>query len=96
MMNDTQLDRTLRSVGKACFVKYFRLFADRSLSGEAVARLLVEKEGYMSVSARGFRVRGSRRIIEAGRARDALLIVRDSPRVPQHIKDKAARLATTV
>ena len=92
-MDDTQLDRTLRSVGKECFVKYFRQFSDRSLSGEAMARLLVEREGYQSVSANGFRVRGARRIMEAGRAKDALLIVSDSPRVPQHIRDKAASLA---
>ena len=46
-MNDKTLDRTLRSIGKACFVNYFTKLSDLSLSDEAVARILVERKDGM-------------------------------------------------
>ena len=71
-MNDETLDRVLRSIGKACFVNYFTELSDLSLSDEAVARILVKREGWDVAPTLGFRVRGARRIIGAGRAKDAL------------------------
>ncbi len=79
-MNDNQLERTLQSIGKACFLNYFTEFSNLSLSDEAVARILVEREGWDEAATLNFRVRGARRIIKAGRAKDAKLIA-DSPRV---------------
>ena len=79
-MNDNQLERTLQSIGKACFLKYFTEFSDLSLSGEAVARILVEREGWSELATLHFRVRWARRIIKAGRAQDALVLA-DTPRV---------------
>ena len=80
-MNDKTLDRTLRSIGKACFVNYFTKLSDLSLSDEAVARILVEREGWDEAPTLHFRVRGARRIIRAGRAQDALKLIAASPRM---------------
>ena len=81
VVNDNQLERTLRSIGKACFVNYFTEFSDPSLSDEAVARILVEREGWDDAATLHFRVRGARRIIEADRDKDALMSIANSPRM---------------
>ena len=83
-MNDNQLERTLQSIGKACFLKYFTEFSDHSLSDEAVAGILVEREDWDEAATLHFRVRGARRIIKAGRAQDALMLA-DTPRVRRAI-----------
>ena len=90
-MDDKKVERNLRSVGKECFVTYFELFKG-PLSNQAVAERLREECGY-TWNACQSRTSTSRSIIRAGRAKDALGNVRDSERVPQRIRDKAARLA---
>ncbi len=40
-MTDDQLDRSLRSIGKGCFVVYFCQFADPSLSNSDVIEMLM-------------------------------------------------------
>ena len=90
-MNDKTLDRTLRSIGKACFVNYFTKLSDLSLSDEAVARILVEREGWDEAPTLHFRVRGARRIIEAGREQDALRLIAASPKM-QELKPRAVAL----
>ena len=74
LMNDKQLDRTLRSIGKACFVNHFTELSDLSLSDEAVAQILAEREKWDEFATLSFRVRGARRIIEACRDQDALRV----------------------
>ena len=91
-MNDDQLQGTLKSIGKACFVNYFPKFSDPALSDEALARILVEREGWDEASALNFRVRGARRIIKAGRAKDALMLIVDSPRMSKTLKSRALSL----
>ena len=93
-MNDQQLDRNLRSVGREVFVAYFTDFCDRSRSNEDVAAQIEEERGYTDKSCRS-RTSHARSIIWAGRATDALVMVScsTSPRVPSQIKKKASGLA---
>ena len=82
-MNDDQLERSLRSIGKGCFVAYFRQFADQTLSNSDVVELLMRQEGYTESGSRT-RVSQARRIIRSGRAQDALMNVIQSERIPDH------------
>ncbi len=59
--------------GQHCQHGSFTEFSDPSLSDEAVARILVEQEGWDDAATLHFRVRGARRIIEADRDKDALM-----------------------
>ena len=92
-MNDQQLDRTLRSIGREVFVTYFKEFCDRSRSNEGIAAQIEEERGYTAKSCRS-RTSHARNIIGAGRAIDALIMVSrsTSPLVLRHIKEKAAEL----
>ena len=76
-MNEQQLVRTLNSVGMKCFVTWFRQFCDPSLSDEDVAAQIQEAERYSPKACRA-RTSGARRIIRAGRGRDALTIIANS------------------
>ena len=92
-MNEQQLVGTLKSVGMRCFVKYFRQFCDPSLSNEDIAAQIEEAEGYSPTTCRS-RVSSARRIIRAGRGRDALTIIANS-RADAWIRQEAARLLTS-
>jgi len=75
-----------------CFVAYYELFSDESVeAGDIVAQLADERD-YRTKATRT-RVSNARRIIRAGRARDALSIIVTS-RVPPHVRKKAERLNT--
>jgi hypothetical protein len=91
-MNNEQLKRSLQSIGMACFVKYFPQFSDASLSNEDLIELLIRRERYMESGCKT-RVTQSRRIIANGRAKDALLLVASSARVPDDISTAAGKLA---
>ena len=93
-MNDQQLDRNLRSIGKECFVTFFEQFCDWSLSNADVAAQIKKRRGYTDKACLS-RTSHSRSIIKAGRSIDALEIVRQSTstQVTAHTKDKAAALA---
>lgn len=45
-MNDDQLERSLRSIGKGCFVKYFGKFRDNRLNNHDLIDLLMKNENY--------------------------------------------------
>jgi len=87
-MDDVQLDRSLQSIGKACFVKYFELFSDSKLKDHDLIDLLMKHEGYKESGALT-RVSQSRRIIREGRAKDALKIISGSGRVPEEVRKQA-------
>jgi hypothetical protein len=93
-MNDQQLDRNLRSIGKECFVTFFEKLCNPKLPDEAVARLIAGEWGCDYTAALGLRVRPARRIIAARRASDALVVCAGSVRLPRHIRDKATALMT--
>ena len=80
-MNDDQLDRSLRSIGKGCFVAYFCQFADQRRSDRHIIEILMRQEGYTENGSRT-RVSQARRIIKSGRAEDALRNVLQSERIP--------------
>ena len=95
-MDDRQLERNLRSVGKECFVAYFDQFKNQQLSNQDIASLIQEKQGYTWKSCLS-RTSHARSIIRKGRAKDALENIRDSDGVrEQLIRDKAARLAASL
>ena len=83
-MNDTQLIRSLQSIGKACFVRYFPLFSDNNLRNDELIELLMRQENYVE-SGCITRVTQARRIIASERAVDALLIVASSVRVSDEV-----------
>ncbi|OCW96057.1 hypothetical protein [Alishewanella sp. HH-ZS] len=90
-MNDDQLDRSLRSIGKACFVKYFAEFSDLAISSEDLIDMLMQQEGYTESGCKT-RISNSRRIISSGRQDDALAMIIASERVEAEIVDKAREL----
>ena len=91
-MNDDQLDRNLRSIGKKCFVTFFEEFCDCTLSNRDVASKIARDMDCDYGAALTWRVNPARKIIEARRAADALTICSES-RLPAQIKDKATILA---
>lgn len=91
-MNDGQLERSINSIGKACFVKYFDNFSNKSISREDLIEKLMETEGYKE-SGCVTRVAQARRIIDAGRSKDALIIIASSNRVPLAVSKRANQLA---
>lgn len=90
-MNDKQLLRSLRSIGMKCFVKYFEEFSNERISIEDLVDVLVREEGYAEAGSKT-RVRQSRRIIQSGRAQDALLVVVGAKRIEDGIRGRANEL----
>lgn len=91
-MNDTQLDRSISSIGKSCFVEYFEMFSNKAISNEDAVDMVMKNENYEESGAKT-RVSQSRHTISSGRAKDALIIIATSQRVPKTVSDKAADLA---
>ena len=71
-MNDQQLIRTLNSVGKACFVRYYECADDPALT-----QRIEEAEPYTRKSCQS-RTGHLRSIIRHGRGKDALDIIAKS------------------
>lgn len=90
-MNDDQLDRSLRSIGKACFVKYFSEFSDLAITIEDLIDMLMQQEGYTESGCKT-RISNSRRIISSGRQDDALAMIIASERVEAEIVARAREL----
>ncbi len=90
-MNDKQLERCLRSIGKECFVKYYELFRDRSWSKGDLIEHLITIEGYQE-SGCITRISQSRRIFDDNRKYDALVIIISSNRLSMGIIEKARKL----
>ena len=82
-MNAQQLIRTLNSVGKACFVRYYECADD-----PALAQRIEEAEPYTRKSCRS-RVRRLRMIIRNGRGEDALAIIAKSRNVDAETRKRA-------
>lgn len=87
-MNDEQLKRSLNSIGKGCFAKYFEAFNNLSISSDDLIDGLMKIENYKESGART-RVTQSRRIIKENRALDALQIVEASNNVKDWVNSKA-------
>ena len=92
-MDDRKLKDNLESIGKECFVTYFKKFSNPQLTNREIAAPMEKERSYTWKSCQS-RTSHARSIISAGRAKDALEIIRDSKGViDQRIRDKAARLA---
>ena len=91
-MTDHQLQRNLRSMGMACFVKYYAEFSNQSLPNQAVIKTLLERESYTPGSCAN-RVSRARRIIQAGRAHDALLLIATASKMDYRTTQQAKALA---
>lgn len=85
-MNDQQLIRTLNSVGKACFVRYYERADD-----PALVQRIEETEPYTHKSCQS-RSSHLRSIIKHGRGKDALAIIANSRNVDATTRTKAAAL----
>ena len=92
-MNDTQLARNLQSVGQACFVKYYDLFASSTIDNAEIVEILKKEKDFTEKSCRS-RTSHARSIIQAGLGMKALKIVTrsDSPRVTKETRSTAAEL----
>lgn len=73
-MNDDQLSRALKSVGKACFIHFFHEFGSPSISREDIINKLRTETNYTEGSCIS-RVGNARRIFSAGLAGEALKII---------------------
>jgi hypothetical protein len=94
-MDDKQLDRCLRSIGKKCFVRYFKQFSDTRIQDYQIIDTLMKNEGYTETGCRT-RVSQSRRIIREGRAKDALREIIASERLSESVRQEAADLVNSV
>ena len=74
-----------------CFVTWFGQFCDPSLSNEDVAAL-IEEAGHYAAKACRSRTSGARRIIRAGRGRDALEKITRATKADDWTRQEAARL----
>ncbi len=90
-MNEEQLERSLQSVGMACFVKYFHEFSDIKSNRADLIELLKRNEGYKESGCKT-RVSQSSRIVKAERAKDALRIISKSAGVPEEVSARARQL----
>jgi hypothetical protein len=92
VMDEKKLERSLNSIGKACFVNYYELFRDKSRTDPLfVGDFLMRNEKYKEAGAT-IRVSHARGIFIARRENDALKICAQSERIPQESADKASRL----
>lgn len=94
-MNDLQLERSLRSVGKRCFVKYLNVLLNKNVKAEDLVEMFMKCEGYTEAASRT-RVSNSRRIIAAGRTESALKIIAKSTKIDVDIRDQAALLLKSI
>lgn len=84
--DDQQLEITLRSMGKACFVKYYEHGDD-----PALAQRIEEAEPYTRKSCQS-RASCIRRIIRNGRGEEALENIANSDKLDMGTRQKAAAL----
>ena len=94
-MDDKQLDRSLRSIGKGCFVKYFKQFCNTRIKDYELIDILMKNEGYAETGCRT-RVNQSRRIIREGRAKDALMEIITSEKLSDSVRQEAADLVKSI
>lgn len=83
-MNDQQLAQRLKTVGKACFVRYYEHADDPSLP-----QRIRDADGYVTYE---IRASGICNIIRQGRGKDALEIIANSRNVDAETRKRAAAL----
>ena len=93
-MDDSELDKKLKSVGKAAFVSHYELFLDftkgRISRADAIESLVRQKVSNEAGAA--IRIGNAKLIFENGRELDALDLILQSNRVDNKIRDLARKL----
>lgn len=82
------LVRSLNSIGKECFIKYFEDFSDLSISKEYLINLISTRENY-KITATRTRVNNARNIFKHGFEERALDLIIDSNKLDEYIRNKA-------
>lgn len=95
-MDEAKLEESLQRIGKANFVDYFEQLSDFTLTNRAVAEHIVTDSACTYKSALGQRVEHGRRIIRAGQARDAMLLISRSTRLDPPVVHRAAEIAKSL
>ncbi len=92
-LNDEKLARNLQSVGQACFVKYFELFASEPIDRADIIETLKTETLYTEKSCIS-RTSHAQSIFRAGLGKEALKIVvsSNSPHVSEETRAKAKEL----
>ncbi|MBL3676042.1 MAG: hypothetical protein JKP92_00835 [Alphaproteobacteria bacterium] len=85
------LERSLQSVGKKCFVEHFELFTDQTISKTDAIERLMRLDNICESSA-NTKVYCAGRIIKEGCANEALTNIVDSVKVPLSWREKAKAL----
>ena len=91
-MTKEKLAKKLQSVGQACFVEYYELFASETISHTKIVETLKSKTPYTENSCSS-RTSTAQCIIREGLGGEALRMVIDS-RVAEEIKAKAKKILT--
>lgn len=91
-MNERQLNRNLLSIGKECFVSYFKEFDGPWANRDLALQISNESNGKRGFEAAQTRVSKARKIIQEGLGEEALVIC-SKAKVPSHIKARAIELA---
>lgn len=87
-MDKLKLNRTLKSIRKSCFIKYFDKFQNDLISNELLAELISKNENY-KYSATKTRVNSARKILKNKFENDALKIIIESMKLDEHIRHNA-------
>jgi len=85
------LERSLQSVGKRCFIEHFDLFTDQTISKTDAIERLMRLDNICESSA-DTKVYCAGRIIKEGYARKALTNIVNSVKVPFSWREKAKAL----
>ena len=94
-MDDTQLKRSLQSIGLKCFIKYFESFENKNIEDDDLIDGLMKVENYDEGGAK-IRVSQSRRIIKEDRVADALNIIIESQKIEEWVKSKAQSIKSRI
>ncbi len=76
-MNDNKLHDELQSAGIEWFAEYYRELSDWSVSNKSLIEMFITEKNYTTNSSRT-KVYSGRRIIRAGRGKDALILITSS------------------
>ncbi len=90
-MTEEELECSLRSIGKACFVNHYEIFSNFKMSNSELVQLLMTQQGYTKNASRT-RVSKSRRIINADMVVSALINIINSNKVKKEARNKAQKL----
>ena len=89
-MNETQLRRTLQSIGMTCFMDNFDLFQSGRYSKDELVEWIFEQNDFTENSCRS-RVNHTLRIFRENKQVEALKIIKSSARVHPYTKLQAAK-----